>query len=672
MGDFNEHCKRAMNPWILHFQKLGLELKCPLCLKLFSRPLLLPCDHVFCHSCIPISAQFGLECPVCKSQHANRDLRDLPFMENIINIYKSMDAAFSANMVQLQSARYGIGKGGVIDNVGKGDKGEKFEVPNKEGEEIGAAQNLNLPLPDSQASGRLQEYRNGRIELNQADQTPPVSSPSYDDVKEHDIDSNDQGSENPLVQAKRKFNGETSQVKYDSSDSGTDGYLRDAKRQKKLNYRPIEMDLTGAFNLQSTDPLTASSVASISDSEPKSGSALPVPDLPVKADELSASKTICGFCQSSKMSEATGEMLHYENGHQVEGDSVFHSNIIHVHRTCVEWAPRVYYEGESIRNLKSELARGAKLKCTRCGLKGAALGCYVKSCQRNYHVPCAKEIPKCRWDDDEFLLLCPAHSSVKFPKEKSGICAAKDITMPKQLTSQQSSSLISMPNRAKELVLCGSDLSSKDKCLLVKFASITGATVSKFWKPNITHVIAITDEKGACKRTLKVLMAILNGKWVLKIDWIKACMEGKQLADEELYEVSLDNHGCCNGPKTGRLRASDESAPKLFNGLGFYFCGDFILGYREDLQNLVAVAGGTILRSKEELVAQNFDDHATLRTMVVYNNDSPQGSILGEEVSTFWQRISEAEDLATDTGSQVVAHTWLLESMAAYKLQPLS
>lgn len=120
------------------------------------------------------------------------DLRDLPFMENIINIYKSMDAAFSANMVQLQSARYGIGKGGVIDNVGKGDKGEKFEVPNKEGEEIGAAQNLNLPLPDSQASGRLQEYRNGRIELNQADQTPPVSSPSYDDVKEHDIDSNDQ------------------------------------------------------------------------------------------------------------------------------------------------------------------------------------------------------------------------------------------------------------------------------------------------------------------------------------------------------------------------------------------------------------------------------------------------------------------------------------------------
>lgn len=41
-------------------------------------------------------------------------------------------------------------------------------------------------------------------------------------------------------------------------------------------------------------------------------------------------------------------------------------------------------------------------------------------------------------------------------------------------------------------------------------------------------------------------------------------MEGKQLADEELYEVSLDNHGCCNGPKTGRLRASDESVSGFF------------------------------------------------------------------------------------------------------------
>lgn len=54
--------------------------------------------------------------------------------------------------------------------------------------------------------------------------------------------------------------------------------------------------------------------------------------------------------------------------------------------------------------------------------------------------------------------------------------------------------------------------------LLVNYASTVGATVTKFWTSNVTHVIASTDANGACSRTLKVLMAILNGRWVLKLD----------------------------------------------------------------------------------------------------------------------------------------------------------
>lgn len=54
--------------------------------------------------------------------------------------------------------------------------------------------------------------------------------------------------------------------------------------------------------------------------------------------------------------------------------------------------------------------------------------------------------------------------------------------------------------------------------LLFKFATLCGGTVSKSWSPDVTHVIAATDEKGAFSRTLKVLMAILNGRWILTID----------------------------------------------------------------------------------------------------------------------------------------------------------
>lgn len=78
----------------------------------------------------------------------------------------------------------------------------------------------------------------------------------------------------------------------------------------------------------------------------------------------------------------------------------------------------MYFVNETIKNLKAEVARGAKLKCSRCGQKGAALGCYAKSCRRSYHLPCAAQISNCRWDHVTALclfiqyhgdlLLCPS------------------------------------------------------------------------------------------------------------------------------------------------------------------------------------------------------------------------------------------------------------------------
>jgi BRCA1-associated RING domain protein 1 len=65
----------------------------------------------------------------------------------------------------------------------------------------------------------------------------------------------------------------------------------------------------------------------------------------------------------------------------------------------------VYFVGETVKNLKAEVARGTKLKCTKCSLKGAALGCYVKSCRRTYHVPCAMDISTCRWDHVQFSYI---------------------------------------------------------------------------------------------------------------------------------------------------------------------------------------------------------------------------------------------------------------------------
>jgi len=92
--------------------------------------------------------------------------------------------------------------------------------------------------------------------------------------------------------------------------------------------------------------------------------------------------------------------------------------------------------------------------------------------------------------------------------------------------------------------------------------------------------------------------------------------------------------------------------------------------YKEDLEELIEVGGGTVLRIKEELEAHRHECKGdSSKLLVVYNLDPPQGCKLGEEVSILWQRLNDAEDLAANT-LQVIGHTWILESIAACKLQP--
>lgn len=54
--------------------------------------------------------------------------------------------------------------------------------------------------------------------------------------------------------------------------------------------------------------------------------------------------------------------------------------------------------------------------------------------------------------------------------------------------------------------------------IISEFEKLSGVTVLKRWDSAVTHIIASTDENGACKRTLKILMGILEGKWILNIN----------------------------------------------------------------------------------------------------------------------------------------------------------
>lgn len=70
-------------------------------------------------------------------------------------------------------------------------------------------------------------------------------------------------------------------------------------------------------------------------------------------------------------------------------------------------APKIHYSGDNVMNLEEEIERGEELICSRCGIKGAVLGCFYGPCRKSYHATCALEID-CSWDSVSFLFFFSA------------------------------------------------------------------------------------------------------------------------------------------------------------------------------------------------------------------------------------------------------------------------
>ncbi|KAA0052505.1 protein BREAST CANCER SUSCEPTIBILITY 1-like protein [Cucumis melo var. makuwa] len=383
----------------------------------------------------------------------------------------------------------------------------------------------------------------------------------------------------------------------------------------------------------------------------------------------------CAFCRSSEESEGSGRMVHYFNGKPIDADDIKNSKVIHAHWNCVEWAPNVYFDGDTAINLEAELSRSRRITCGCCGNKGAALGCYEKNCRKSFHVPCAKLMPQCQWDTENFVMLCPLHPDSKLPSQDpgyqerksscasnrrsntKGIAVAREISKNGRFTFRESS---------KKLVLCCSALTIAEREAVDEFQKLSGVPVLQKWDDSVTHIIASTDENGACKRTLKILMGILKGKWILGIEWIKACIQAMEQIKEERFEITLDVHGSRDGPQLGRLRVLNNQ-PKLFAGFKFFFTADFAPSYKGYLQQLVTAAGGNILHRKP--VSSNNQNNC--QVFIIYSLELPDQSNPAEKNNILHRRRSDAALLAKSAAAKVATNLWLLNSIASSKLTSL-
>uniref|UniRef100_A0A672THT9 BRCT domain-containing protein n=1 Tax=Strigops habroptila TaxID=2489341 RepID=A0A672THT9_STRHB len=102
---------------------------------------------------------------------------------------------------------------------------------------------------------------------------------------------------------------------------------------------------------------------------------------------------------------------------------------------------------------------------------------------------------------------------------------------------------VNVQPRGGPLGILGSNLSLEQQKLLNKLATVLKAQRCTDFNSRVTHLI-IPDVP--IPKTVKCMMAVLTGCWVLKFKWVRACLRTTVREQEEKYEVQ-------GGPRRGRL-----------------------------------------------------------------------------------------------------------------------
>ncbi|TVU15285.1 hypothetical protein EJB05_38797 [Eragrostis curvula] len=384
-----ESMRRFLNPLVLNLQKMELELTCPVCM------------------CATTRTANGYSCAICKAAYLHQDLRPASHLEAIVSIHRSLSSTVNTMLTQqdthvdvpvAKTTPQGTPESGTRSGVDKSDQmksynhiASKLVYSQSTGPAFG-----NMDGVQGRDSAFVNKTADAAVAPSILVQKGHSGSQSSDGPGDLDCDSND-------LQGELITSRSAPQSALKREPNVMDDHARELKRQKSIDQ---------GENVQDNDV---------------------VMDMKTGKPSMAAGSWKCEFCHSSKITEFTGPLSHYLHGEPLEDDQAWKSNVLHVHEKCIEWAPQAYFTGDVANNLEPELARASKIKCSVCGLKGAALGCLVRSCRKSYHVPCAHQISGCRWDEE----------------------------------------------------------------IVDQFEQQTGMTVINNWWSNVTHVIANTDEHGA-------------------------------------------------------------------------------------------------------------------------------------------------------------------------------
>jgi len=153
-----------------------------------------------------------------------------------------------------------------------------------------------------------------------------------------------------------------------------------------------------------------------------------------------------------------------------------------------------------------------------------------------------------------------SHTSASFkrPKRRS---VTPDVDAPEMTQSahvtdsrncERSRSIERKPTAAEDIVLVASALDESQQKVLSSFRDIfPSSRMVDSYSTEVTHVVvaAVRSNQGKKRsrkvielkqRTMKYLMGVLEGKWIVCLNWLQECIDAKRIVPEDPYEVERD------------------------------------------------------------------------------------------------------------------------------------
>ncbi|KAL6755400.1 BRCT domain-containing protein [Haematococcus lacustris] len=146
--------------------------------------------------------------------------------------------------------------------------------------------------------------------------------------------------------------------------------------------------------------------------------------------------------------------------------------------------------------------------------------------------------------------------------------------------------------RHTDWLLMGSGLDDAGKAGLKRLAAVAGARLVESWCHGVTHVVCRTDAGQRARRTMKYLMGVAHGCWVVDCAWVAACLSLGGAAPEASYQVHGDSNGGMGGPAAGRSRLASGGLAVL-SGYTLMLAGPF--SAQDDLVALLKASGAILL-----------------------------------------------------------------------------